>query len=235
MTAASALALMVASAASAGAARAPSITLPSGGSVWLQESLTDDLPGVGRVARFRFVMPKLAEMVPDDGLPATEMPQEGLSEDEIAALNDGSLSGVASEPGTEAAPEIDIAPAPEGGAADDGMIPESAFDTPVPAQPEGTEAAADAAIEAPLGGSADPALPAAPDALMQDPIHADIVWLCETVALPQAVKETPRPRQIVISLASAESPFGTFDPQIVQLFEGFSLPADRDACVWEPW
>ena len=35
-------------------------------------------------------------------------------------------------------------------------------------------------------------------------------------------------------MASAPSPFGSFDPKIVQLFEGFSIPADRDACVWEP-
>ena len=32
----------------------------------------------------------------------------------------------------------------------------------------------------------------------------------------------------------APGPFGSFDPEIVQLFEGFSIPANRDACVWEP-
>ena len=39
----------------------------------------------------------------------------------------------------------------------------------------------------------------------------------------------------LFTLASAESEFGTFDPTVVQLFEGFRIPADRDACIWEPW
>ena len=30
-------------------------------------------------------------------------------------------------------------------------------------------------------------------------------------------------------MASAPGPFGSFDPEIVQLFEGFSIPAQREA------
>jgi hypothetical protein len=29
--------------------------------------------------------------------------------------------------------------------------------------------------------------------------------------------------------------FGAYDPDVVQLFEAFRLPPDRDACEWEPW
>ena len=105
------------------------------------------------------------------------------------------------------------------------MIPEEAFDLPVPPVQAGAEAAADADIP----------LPAAPDVLMQDPNHIDVVWLCENVALPQVRDMADRPSQVVISLASAESEFGTFDPAVVQLFEGFRIPPDRDACIWEPW
>ena len=56
----------------------------------------------------------------------------------------------------------------------------------------------------------------------------------ENVALPQVRDMADRPSQVVISLASAESEFGTFDPAVVQLFEGFRIPPDRDACIWEP-
>ena len=69
---------------------------------------------------------------------------------------------------------------------------------------------------------------------MQDPVHRDIQFLCENYALPRLKAMNPRPTQIVISMASAPSPFGSFDPAIVQLFEGFSVPRDREACVWEP-
>lgn len=93
---------------------------------------------------------------------------------------------------------------------------------------EGDEEAADALLE-------DPAPPADPDLLARDPVHGDVAWLCENWALPRALDAGPRPRQIVISLASRETPFGSFDPAVVQLFEAFRLPPDRDACEWEPW
>ena len=69
---------------------------------------------------------------------------------------------------------------------------------------------------------------------MQDPIHRDIVWLCENFVLPRIAHLEQLPAQVVISLASAPGPFGSFDPDIVQIFEGFSIPASRSHCVWEP-
>lgn len=80
-----------------------------------------------------------------------------------------------------------------------------------------------------------PALPAAPDVLAQDPVHEDIVWLCENWALPRIPSTGPRPTQIIISLASKDVAFGAYDPDAVQLFEAFRLPSDREACIWEPW
>lgn len=222
------------------------LAVPSGAQVWLQEVLTDNVVGMGLVARFRFVMPSLADQVPPAESYTDDYADVPLSDDDVEALNDGSISGTpvdeeAAEDGgapvfevlPPETPALDLTPglgAPaspvdeiEAGAGE--MIPEEAFDLPVaPSQP-GTEAAADAELP----------LPAAPDVLMQDPNHLDVVWLCENVALPR-LKELPkRPQQVVISLGSAESEFGTFDPGVVQLFEGFRIPPDRDACIWEPW
>lgn len=109
------------------------------------------------------------------------------------------------------APSVQIDGAPEDAAEDDE-----------------TEAQADAMLD-------DPALPAAPDALMQDPIHADVVWLCQNWALPRALQGQPRVRQIVLSIADRELPFGAYDPDALQLFEAFAVPADRDICEWAPW
>ena len=94
--------------------------------------------------------------------------------------------------------------------------------------PETEEEAADALVGTPV-------LPAAPDVLAQDPVHDDIVWLCENWALPRIAAPAPRPSQIIISLADREVPFGAFDPEAVQIFEAFRLPPDRDTCEWEPW
>ena len=40
------------------------VEVPSGAEVWLQEEITDRVPGMGLVARFRFVMPALEDVVP---------------------------------------------------------------------------------------------------------------------------------------------------------------------------
>ena len=42
----------------------PLVPVPSGAEVWLQEELTDRVPGLGLVQRYRFVMPSLAALVP---------------------------------------------------------------------------------------------------------------------------------------------------------------------------
>ncbi len=236
-------ALFLTLAAASGDAK-PLIPVPSGARVWLQETLADTVVGMGAVQRYRFVMPVLADQVPPVDITDGEgfLPGE-LTDEDVAALNDGSFSGTPSD-GAEGGfqePAIHIMPpdtpaidhddavldaiVQDGATQDGALIPDTAFDIPVPTQPPGTEAAADA----------DVAVPVAPDILLQDPNHKDIVWLCENFVLPR-IKDLPqRPQQIVISVASAESPFGTFDPAIVQLFEGFALPPDRDACLWEPW
>lgn len=231
----------------------PTIAVPSGAEVWLQEELTDKVPSTGMVLRLRFVMPALNELVPPvsdadimDNLPAdmVDEPFEGedapLSPEEQAeldaALGEMAINEAVKADGSSDGPSISIAPAlPGDGGIVDAPLPSElaapdAADPDSPIAPD-SEAMGDLAAAA---SSDDAMLPAAPDILMQDPVHRDIVWLCEHYALPRLSKLSPRPRQVVISMASAPSEFGTFDPAIVQLFEGFAIPADRDICVWEP-
>ncbi|WP_134726690.1 DUF6497 family protein [Paracoccus luteus] len=244
------------------------IPVPSGAEVWRQEVLTDRVPGMGLVQRYRYVMPALADLVPPipeedlmDNLPADmidippDQPEQPLTPAEQAELDAALAELSAGGLMIEGVPADDAAPdqgpvAPDGGMAampeldlgalsgDDG----GAMDGPLPSELAPPDAADPSA--APVDGDVesagdlaaiqgDIALPAAPEALMQDPVHKDIVHLCNHDALPDAVRQSPRPTQIVISVASAPSEFGSFDPAVVQLFEGFSLPADRDACVWE--
>lgn len=91
-----------------------------------------------------------------------------------------------------------------------------------------TEAEADTAWDAaPQGGAGM--------TTEQDPLYDDMVWLCENWALARAAGEKPRPGQIVISLSDRETAFGAYNPDALQVFEAFRLPADRDVCIWEPW
>lgn len=223
----------------------PLVPVPSGAEVWLQEELTDSLPGVGRVQRYRFVMPSLATLVPpaDEDEMAADLPPELLDEAgpdaPLTPEEQAELDAALGELVIEALPDegegtISIAPALPGDDMADGPLP-SELAAPDLYLPEGAEGATGQGEADDLGaGDEEMALPAAPDILMQDPVHRDIVWLCERFVLPRLAGQSPRPRQVVISMASAPSPFGSFDPGIVQLFEGFSIPADRDACIWEP-
>lgn len=281
-------------ATAAGAAAEPThapIPVPSGAEIWLQETLTDRVPGMGLVQRYRFVMPALDELVPPipeadmtANLPPADMlddPYEGdvpLTDAEQAEI-DSALGGLVILPAPDQGPDQgpdegdDVradgigglppddgrsdAPLPSDLAAPDATLPDGTLpDSTSPEAPmaDGEEAGDLAAIAAgPDLGDAhgdangdgqgadhggdhtgDMALPAAPDVLMQDPLHRDIVFLCENFVLPQIAQMSPRPTQVVISMASAPSPFGSFDPAIVQLFEGFSIPKDRNACLWEP-
>ncbi len=79
------------------------------------------------------------------------------------------------------------------------------------------------------------AVPADPDILLQDPVHDDIVWLCEHWVLPRLPAGEAPPGQIIISLADRPTVFGAFDLEAVQLFEAFSVAPDGKRCVWEPW
>jgi len=185
------------------------IALPSGAVVRLQETRHDSSGGFGLTYRFRFVMPDLADRVPATSGPASD-------------FADGDAPGPV-EIDTESGEVL-------GDDGDDGLIdPASLEDLPEADLPAAAdEAAADALLD-------EPVLPAAPDVLAQDPVHGDIVWLCENWVLPRIASPAPRPSQIVISLADREVAFGALDPEAVQVFEAFRLPSDRDACEWEPW
>lgn len=185
------------------------ILLPSGSVVRWQETRHDNAGGFGLTYRFRFVMPDLAQRVPVSSGPASDFVEDEMRGPIDIDTESGEITGA--EP-------------------DDGLIDPATLDdmTQADLPPEADEEAADALVGAPV-------LPAAPDVLAQDPVHEDIVWLCENWALPRIATPAPRPSQIIISLADRETPFGSFDPEVVQIFEAFHLPPDRDTCEWEPW
>lgn len=215
----------------------PLIPVPSGAEVWLQEERSDRIPGLGLVQRYRFVMPSLAARVPpvdettfDDVVPPDMLDEHleaPLTPEEQAEL-DELLGGFS----IEAVPEVDEGETqlsePEAAPLPSELSPPDPGPEPAPG-----DAGADMAAE-PDWIEDESALPAAPDILMQDPIHRDIIWLCENFVLPRIAHLEQLPGQVVISLASAPGPFGSFDPDIVQIFEGFSIPANRSHCVWEP-
>jgi len=215
----------------------PLISVPSGAEVWLQEERSDRIPGLGLVQRYRFVMPSLAARVPpvdettfDDVVPPDMLDEHleaPLTPEEQAEL-DELLGGFS----IEAVPEVDEGETqpsePEAAPLPSELSPPDPGPDPAPG-----DAGADLAAE-PDWIEDESALPAAPDILMQDPIHRDIIWLCENFVLPRIAHLEQLPGQVVISLASAPGPFGSFDPDIVQIFEGFSIPASRSHCVWEP-
>ncbi|WP_347266763.1 DUF6497 family protein [Paracoccus sp. (in: a-proteobacteria)] len=193
-------------AAGSAAGAAIEIDLPSGARVEWQETLHDNSGGMGLTYRFRFVMRDLASRVP-----ATEGPASDFETGERGPIDIDTESG---EISGEDAPEVLVEPAPPQPPGDDAGDPD--------------EEEADALL-------GEVVLPAEPDLLAQDPIHADIVWLCENWVLPRIASPAPRPSQIIISIADRPLAFGTQDPAALQLFEAFRLPPDRDACEWEPW
>ncbi|WP_240611669.1 DUF6497 family protein [Roseovarius nitratireducens] len=64
-----------------------------------------------------------------------------------------------------------------------------------------------------------------------DAISGDLVWLCETHALPRISNIGPQPGQVVVSLADRESEFGVYDEAVTQVFEAYRIENDR--CTWE--
>lgn len=190
------------------------IELPSGAVVQWQETLHDRPGTQGLTYRYRFVMPDLASRVPSTSGPASDF------EDARGPINidteTGEIEGAEVEEAEVEGAEVAFSalPGDDAAGADQASIAD--------------EEAADALLEA-------PALPAAPDIMAQDPVHQDVVWLCENWVLPRLASPAPRPAQIVISLSDRPVPFGAFDPDAVQLFEAFRLPPDRDICEWEPW
>lgn len=61
----------------------------------------------------------------------------------------------------------------------------------------------------------------------------DMQALCDSFALGRIKDMVPQPQQIIISLASAEVPFGEAAPDAVQFFEAFSV--DTGTCVLAPF
>ena len=67
-----------------------------------------------------------------------------------------------------------------------------------------------------------------PDALLED-----LEALCSEFALPVLSAAHPEARALVLSVASAPSPFGASDPGVTQFFEGFE--AEGDNCIWSAY
>jgi Family of unknown function (DUF6497) len=65
----------------------------------------------------------------------------------------------------------------------------------------------------------------------EDDRSADMEALCTAYALPIAQATVPPPRQIVISLAAAATPFGEAAPEVLQFFEAYRI--EDGACIWE--
>lgn len=210
--------LLSALAAPAGAEDVTQIPLPvpSGQPVYWQETI-HGIPGThGLTYRFRFVAPDLADLVPW----ADAAPMDELTDEDMAALEDLADS------------EDDPAASILAAAVDDGLISQHELNLAPAISVQDPEEAADAVIASEIDGEA---LPPAPDILAQDPMHDDIVWLCENFVLPRIASPAPRPTEIVISLSDRPTAAGDLATGAVQLFEAFSLPPDRDACVWEPF
>ena len=58
----------------------------------------------------------------------------------------------------------------------------------------------------------------------------DMLWLCQTYALPRLPATGPQPAQVVISLADRELTFGEPAPDATQLFEAYTIT--DGACEW---
>ncbi|OYX45422.1 MAG: acetolactate synthase [Rhodobacterales bacterium 32-67-9] len=63
--------------------------------------------------------------------------------------------------------------------------------------------------------------------------QADMLWLCDSYAVPRLPVNGPAPAQIVISLSDRAVPFGEAAPDVTQLFDAFRVEDKR--CVWEPF
>ncbi|MEL6172680.1 MAG: DUF6497 family protein [Pseudomonadota bacterium] len=59
----------------------------------------------------------------------------------------------------------------------------------------------------------------------------DLAYLCNEYALPKLADIGPQPSRIVISLADRATAFGEFQPDVMQVFESFSL--QNETCMLE--
>ncbi|AXC51152.1 hypothetical protein DRW48_07815 [Paracoccus suum] len=198
------------------------ISVPSGHKArWLDT--VNDVPGpAGLTYRYRFVMPDLAKLVPaTDGPAGEELTEEDMAE----------LDGLGSAPATPGQ-MMDMAPIDGGSGTEVGELGEAELvdpeDLDLPDfRPEDFAEGAEADADQPG------ALPPDPDLLLQDPVHGDIVWLCDNWVLPRLDPAKPLPGQVVISLADRPTTFGEADLQAIQLFEAFAIAPDRKSCIWQ--
>ena len=104
--------ILLSTALAAGPGADAPLAVPSGAQVWLQEVLTDKVVGMGLVARFRFVMPSLADQVPPSTDYTDDYADVPLSDEDVAALNDGSLRGTPVDEGGagDGAPVFEVLP-----------------------------------------------------------------------------------------------------------------------------
>jgi hypothetical protein len=61
-------------------------------------------------------------------------------------------------------------------------------------------------------------------------LSEDMLWLCQTYAIPRLPDTGPHPSQVVISLSDRELPFGEAAPDATQLFEAYSITDGK--CEW---
>ncbi len=59
----------------------------------------------------------------------------------------------------------------------------------------------------------------------------DMVWLCNTYALPRLPKNGPQPAEIIISMSDMNVPFGEDHPEATQFFNSYSIEDGK--CQWE--
>ncbi|WP_297769603.1 DUF6497 family protein [uncultured Roseovarius sp.] len=69
------------------------------------------------------------------------------------------------------------------------------------------------------------------DSVSLERMQADLLWLCESYALPRIANIGPQPGRVVISLSDRPSEFGVFNPEVLQVFESYS--PEGDTCIWE--
>ncbi|MGO4916257.1 DUF6497 family protein [Pseudogemmobacter sp. W21_MBD1_M6] len=61
--------------------------------------------------------------------------------------------------------------------------------------------------------------------------EADMLHLCETVALPALAGDTRQFDLVLVSLSDREVPFGVIDPEATQFFEGYR--PEEATCILE--
>lgn len=64
-----------------------------------------------------------------------------------------------------------------------------------------------------------------------DVAEPDMMFLCETYALPRLAEIGPQVNQIIISLSDMPIEFGAMDPEVVQFFEAYA--PTESGCLWE--